>query len=103
MQLHFIPYLHSDIIPIFEASLRRSNTVVQMSHQLPHLNLPIVDRPRYSNMFRLSNTGSGLDLVNLYHHQSVVERHPKLVFKFAYLEDLDAVDPFNVSVVDGGK
>ena len=41
MQLHFIPYQKSERIPVFEASLRRSNAVVQMSQQLPHLNLPI--------------------------------------------------------------
>ena len=37
LQLHFIPYLYSEIIPLFEASICRSNAVVQRSHQLVHL------------------------------------------------------------------
>ena len=41
LQLHFIPSLHSERISVFEAYLRRSNAVVQMYQQLPHLNLPI--------------------------------------------------------------
>ena len=31
LQLHFIKFLQSERIPVFEASLRRSNVVVQMS------------------------------------------------------------------------
>ena len=41
LQLHFIPYMQSDRIPVLEASLPISNAVVQMSQQLPHLNFPI--------------------------------------------------------------
>ena len=37
------------------------------------------------------------------YHQSVVERHPKLVLKFAYLKVLDDVDQLNISGVEGGK
>ena len=51
----------------------------------------------------LANTGAGLNLVNLDYHQSVTERHPNLVLKFAYLKDLDGVDPFNISGVDRGE
>ena len=54
-------------------------------------------------MSGLADTGSGLDLVNLKYHQSVAERHPNLVPKFAYLKDLEDVDPFNTSVVYRGK
>ena len=36
-------------------------------------------------------------------HQSVAESHPKLVLKFEYLKDMEGVDPFNISGVDGGK
>ena len=34
-------------------------------------------------------------------HQSVVERYPNLVFKFASLKDLVVVDRLNFSGVDG--
>ena len=46
IQLHFIPYLQSDRIPLFEASLRRSNSVGKMSQELPHLNFRIGERPK---------------------------------------------------------
>ena len=41
-QLRFIPSLQSDIILVFVAPLRRSNVVVQMYQQLPHMNFSIV-------------------------------------------------------------
>ena len=41
LQLYFIPSLQSERIPLFEASLLRSNVVVQVSQQLPHMNFPI--------------------------------------------------------------
>ena len=100
LKLHFIPYLQSEMIPVFEASISRSNAVVKMSQQFPHLNFQIVEGPISSKMFVLSDTGSGLDLGNLEDHQSVTERHPNLVFKFVYLYN---VDPFDISGIDGGK
>ena len=54
-------------------------------------------------MFGLADTGDRLNLLNLDYHQSVEELQSNLVFKFAYLKDLDDVDPFNVSGVDVGK
>ena len=54
-------------------------------------------------MSGLANIGAGLNLGNLEYHQSVVERHSNLVLKFVYLRDLEDVDPFNISGVDGGK
>ena len=54
-------------------------------------------------MSGLADTGARLNLVNLEYHQSVAERHPNLVLKFAYLKDLEDVNPFNISGVDGGK
>ena len=54
-------------------------------------------------MFLLDNTEARLNLGNLDYQQSVTERHLKLVLKFAYLKDLDDVDPLNTSGVDGGK
>ena len=54
-------------------------------------------------MFGLANTVARLNLVNLDYHQSVEELQSNLVFKFAYLKDLDDVDPFNVCGVDEGK
>ena len=41
LQLHFIPSLQSERIPVFEVSLRRSNAVAQMYQQLMYLNFPI--------------------------------------------------------------
>ena len=41
LKVHFIPSLQSDRIPVFEASLRRLNAVVQMSQQMLYMNLPI--------------------------------------------------------------
>ena len=54
-------------------------------------------------MSGLADTGAGLNLVNIEYHQSVTERHPNFVLKFAYLKDLDEVDPFSINGVDGGK
>ena len=54
-------------------------------------------------MYGLADMGVGLNLGNLEYHQSVAERHPNLVLKFAYLKDLEDVDPFNISGVYGGK
>ena len=54
-------------------------------------------------MSGLADTGAGLDLWNLEYHQSVTESHPNLVLKFVYLKDLEDVDPFNISGVDGVK
>ena len=54
-------------------------------------------------MSGLDDTGAGLNLENLEYHQSVAERHPNLVLKFEYLKDLEGMDPFNISGVDGGK
>ena len=51
----------------------------------------------------LDDTLAGLNLRNLEYHQSVVEHHPNLVLKFAYLKDLDDVDPFKISGLYGGK
>ena len=54
-------------------------------------------------MFGLADTGAGKNLLNLDYHPSVAERQPNLVLKFAYLKDLDDVDTFNISGVDGRK
>ena len=54
-------------------------------------------------MSLLSDTGSGFNLVNIEYHQSVSDRHPNLALKFLYLKDLDDVEPFNISIVYGGK
>ena len=54
-------------------------------------------------MSGLANTGAGLNLENMEYHQSVVELHPNLVLKFSYLKDMDDVDSFNISEVDGGN
>ena len=81
----------------------RSNTVVQMSQKFPHLNFPIVEGPKSFYISGLADTGSGLNLGNLECHQSVADRHPNLVFKFAYLKDLEDVDPFSISGLDGRK
>ena len=53
-------------------------------------------------MYGLDDTGTGLNLVNLDYHQSVAERHPNLVLKFAYLKDMYDLDPFSISGVDRG-
>ena len=65
LQLHFIPYLQSDTIAVFEASIRRSNVVVQMYQQLLYLKLPIGEGPKSSYMSGLDDTGAGLNLGNL--------------------------------------
>ena len=103
LQLHFISYLNSERITVFEASVRRSNAVVQMSQHLPRLNLPVVEGVKSSYMSGFADTVAGLNLVNIEYHQSVAERHPNLVFKFVYLKDMEYVDPFNISGVDRGK
>ena len=52
-------------------------------------------------MYGLADTGAGSNLGNIEYHQSVSERHPNLVFKFAYLKDLEDVYSFNIIGVDG--
>ena len=74
-----------------------------MYQQLLHFKLPIGEGQKPSYMSGLDDTRSGLNLVNIEYHQSVAERHPNFVFKFAYLKDLDDVDSFNISGVDKGK
>ena len=91
------------MIPVFEAYRRRSNAVVQMSQQLPHLKFPIGEVPNTSYMYGLADTGSGFNLGYIYYQQSVAERHPNLVLKFAHLKDMEDVDPFNTSGLDSGK
>ena len=54
-------------------------------------------------MFGLTNTGAGLNLGNSDYQQSIAEHHHNLVLKFAYLKDLEDMDTFNISGVDGGK
>ena len=72
-----------------------------MSQQFPHLNFPIGEGPKSSYMFGLAYTRDGLNFRYMYYHQSVAERHPNLVLKFVYLEDMDDMDPFNISGLDG--
>ena len=103
LQLPFIPSLQSEGIPVFEAYLRRSNTVVQMSQQLPQLNFTIVEGKKSSYMYGLNDTGAWLNLGNIEYHRLVAERHPNLELKFAYLKDMEDVDPFNISGVNGEK
>ena len=103
LQLHFIPSLQSEMIPIFETYIRRSKAVVQISKQLPHLNFPIVEGQKSSYMFVLVNTGTGLNLGNLNYHRLVAERQPNLVLKLAYFKDLENVDPFNTNGFGGVK
>ena len=69
-----------------------------MSQKLSHLNLPMIEVPRSSNMFGLDDTGDGINLGNIYYHQSVTERHPNLVLKYSYLKNI-----LNISILDGGK
>ena len=54
-------------------------------------------------MSRLTDTGASLNLGNLEYHKSVAERQPNLVLKFAYMKDMDDVDPLNTSGVNRGK
>ena len=56
LQLHFIQSLYSDRFPLFEESLLRSNAVVQMSQQLPHLKISIVEEQKLSHMSGLADT-----------------------------------------------
>ena len=103
LQLQFIPSLQSYMIPVFYSSLPRSNAAVQMSQKLPHLNFPIGEGPKSSNIYGLANTGDGFNLGNLEYRQSVAENHPNVLLKFAYMKDLDNMEPFNIRRVDGGK
>ena len=74
-----------------------------MFKKSPHLNFSIGEGPRLSNMFGLSDTGSRLNMRNIYYHQPVAESNHNLVLKFACLEDMEDMDPFNISGIDGGK
>ena len=54
-------------------------------------------------MYGVCDVGAGLNLGNIERHQSVAERHPNLVLQFVYLKDLDDMDPFNISIIEGEK
>ena len=82
LYLHFITSLYCESIPVFEASLRISNSVVQMSHKLPRLKFSILEIPNSSYVSGLAGIGAGLNLGNIEYHLSVVERCPKLVLNF---------------------
>ena len=69
LQLHVIKSLQSDRIPVFEAYLRWSNAVVQMSQQLMHLNFPIEEVTKLSYMSGLADTGAGFNLENIDYRQ----------------------------------
>ena len=62
-----------------------------MYQKLLHLNLPIGEEPRASDMFGWANTGSRLNDGNMDLHQFFAELHPNLVYKFTYLKYLDLV------------
>ena len=74
-----------------------------MLQQSQHVNVQIVEGPITTDMFGLVDTVTGLNLVNLYYHRLVAERHPNLAMKFVYLKYLGGVDPLNIRRVDGGK
>ena len=74
-----------------------------MSQKFPHLNLPMGEGLKLSYVFGLDDTGAGLNLGNLEYHQSVAKCYPNLMSKFAYLKDLDDVDPLNISGAVRGK
>ena len=65
--------------------------------------LPKREGPILSKMFGLADTGACLNMGNLDYQQSFEEHHPNLVLKFLYMKDMDGVDPFDISVVCGGK
>ena len=67
------------------------------------MNFPIGEGSISSNTFGLANIGNSLNLVNLDYRQSVSESHPNLVLKFSYLKDLENMNSFNISGVNGGK
>ena len=69
LQLYFIPYLQSERIPVFSASVRRPITKGKIYQQFPHIKFPIGEVTRLYNMFGLENTGSGLNLGNMDYHQ----------------------------------
>ena len=46
---------------------------------------------------------AGSHLGNMEYHQSVAERHLNLVLKFAYLDDMEDLYQFDISVLDVGR
>ena len=68
-----------------------------------HLNFPIGEGSKSYYMFGFSDTVYELNLINLEYHQSVARCLPNLVSEFSYLKDLDNVEPFNISEVNGVK
>ena len=54
-------------------------------------------------MFGLANKVAGLNLGNIYYHQSASELHLNCVMTFSYLKDLDDVGLFDISGVYGRK
>ena len=71
-----------------------------MSQKFLHMSFPVGEGPKSSYMSGLTDTGEGLNWRNLEYHQSVAYLHPNLLLNFAYLKDLDDVDPFNISRVE---
>ena len=54
-------------------------------------------------MSGLADTGDRQNLGNIEYHKLFVDHRPNLVLKLVHLKDIEDVDRFNISGVDGGK
>ena len=102
-----IPLLAENRIAVFQSTLKRLDSEIQMSHVLPHIRFPVgpptndENKPNGTTL-ALVDTGAGLNVGRLSYHQSIYERFPHLVHEFAFLKDCDGVEPFGLGGVVKG-
>ena len=102
-----IPLLAEQRIGMYQATLQRLDSAIQMTHTLPHMRLPIgpptndESKPNGTTL-ALVDTGAGLNVGRLSYHQSIYENHPHLVHEFAFLKDCEGVEPFGLGGVVKG-
>jgi hypothetical protein len=102
-----VPLLPEARMTAYQATLKRLNSEIQMSHVLPHLRFcispPTNDESKPNGTtLALVDTGAGLNVGRLSYHQSIFQRAPHLVHDFAFLKDCEGIEPFGLGGVVKG-
>lgn len=75
---------------------------LSFSQVLPHLNFPIGHRAENQGTLRcLLDTGASLNVGRTEYHESIAKSRPDVVEFFAFLEDVDGMQPFTIGGVNG--
>ena len=97
LNLCHIPETNKEILAIFHSTLQL----------IPHLHLSIVENENYwynhNTISGIFDTGSSLNLGDLYWNCSVEQISPQLVVKFVIIKYLPCINPFNILGVGANK